>query len=137
MILSLIRTWRSSYQNRFNFSGPAVITHVEHEANGAAWSGVDTVEDISTYLKIFFPSITDTQVTEIMALYPEDDYTSPGLRFSDTKQHFDLTAHNMAFTHAMDNQTWNGMVQIDSSTHGTDQSYYWYSTYSLSDSLSS
>ncbi|KAJ4388880.1 hypothetical protein N0V93_006341 [Gnomoniopsis smithogilvyi] len=125
------------YQNRFNFSGPAVITHEQHEANGQAYSGVDTTEDVSTYLKIFFPSITDTQVDEILALYPEDDYTSPGLRFSDMKQHFDLTAHNMAFTHAMNNQTWNGMVQIDSATHGTDQSYYWYSTYTLSSSTSS
>lgn len=124
------------YQNRFNFSGPAVITHEQHEANGQAYSGVDTTEDVSTYLKIFFPSITDTQVDEILALYPEDDYTSPGLRFSDMKQHFDLTAHNMAFTHAMNNQTWNGMVQIDSATHGTDQSYYWYSTYTLSSSSS-
>lgn len=120
------------YQNRFNFSGPAVITHEQHEQNGSPYSGVDTTEDVSTYLKIFFPSIEDTRVAEILALYPEEDYTSPGLRFSDMKQHFDLTAHNMAFTHALDNQTWNGMVQIDSSTHGTDQNYYWYSTYTLS-----
>lgn len=125
------------YQNRFNFSGPAVITHEQHEANGQAYDGVDTTEDVSTYLKIFFPSITDTKVDEILSLYPEDDYDSPGLRFSDMKQHFDLTAHNMAFTHALNNQTWNGMVQIDSSTHGTDQSYYWYSTYTLSSSSSS
>lgn len=122
------------YQQRFNFSGPAVITHEEHEANGQAWDGVDTTEDVSTYLRIFFPSITDAQVDVLLELYPEDDYTSPGLRFSDMKQQFDLTAHNMAFTHAMDNQTWNAMVQIDQSTHGTDQSYYWYSTYTLSSS---
>lgn len=125
------------YQRRFNFSGPAVITHEEHEANSQAWTGVDTTEDVSTYLRIFFPSITDTQVDKLLALYPEDDYESPGLRFSDMKQHFDLTAHNMAFTHALDNQTWNAMVQIDQSTHGTDQSYYWYSTYTLSSSSSS
>lgn len=124
------------YQGRFNFSGPAVITHEQHEANGQAYTGVDTTEDVSTYLRIFFPSITDTQVDALLSLYPEDDYTSPGLRFSDMKQHFDLTAHNMAFTHALDNQTWNGMVQIDQSTHGTDQSYYWYSTYTLSSSTS-
>lgn len=120
------------YQNRFNFTGPAVITHEEHEANGQAWSGVNTTEDVSTYLRIFFPAITDAQVEEALALYPEDDYESPGLRFSDMKQHFDLTAHNMAFTHAMSNETWNGMVQIDQATHGTDQSYYWYSTWTLS-----
>lgn len=120
------------YQNRFNFTGPAVITHEEHEANGQAWSGVNTTEDVSTYLRIFFPAIADAQAEEALVLYPEDDYESPGLRFSDMKQHFDLTAHNMAFTHAMSNQTWNGMVQIDQATHGTDQSYYWYSTWTLS-----
>lgn len=124
------------YQNRFNFTGPAVITHEQHEVNGAAYSGVTTTEDVSTYLRIFFPSITDKQVDTLLALYPEADYTSPGLRFSDMKQNFDLTAHNMAFTHAMDNQTWNGMVQIDQSTHGTDQDYYFYSTYTLSSSSS-
>lgn len=53
------------------------------------------------------------------------------------KQSFDLTAHNLAFSHALDNNTWNAMVQIDQSTHGTDQSYYWYSTYTLSSSSSS
>jgi hypothetical protein len=40
------------------------------------------------------------------------------------KQHLDLTAHNLALTNAMDNQTWNAMVALDSATHGTDQSYY-------------
>lgn len=68
------------YQKRFNFSGPAVITHEEHEGNSQAWSGVDTTEDVSTYLRIFFPSITDEQVNTALELYPEDDYTSPGLR---------------------------------------------------------
>ncbi|KAI3396786.1 hypothetical protein diail_11686 [Diaporthe ilicicola] len=120
------------YQNRFNFTGPAVITHEQHEANGQAWAGTNTTKDVSTYLRIFFPAITDAQVEEAYTLYREDDYESPGLRFSDMKQHFDLTAHNMAFTHAMDDQIWNGMVQIDQSTHGTDQSYYWYSTWTLS-----
>lgn len=120
------------YQGRLNFTGPAVITHEQHEANGQAWSGVNTTEDVSAYLRVFFPAITDAQVDEALALYPEGDYESPGLRFSDMKQHFDLTAHNMAFTHALSNETWNGMVQIDQSTHGTDQSYYWYSTWTLS-----
>lgn len=124
------------YQRRFQFAGPAVITHEQHEVNGAAYSGVDTTEDVSTYLKIFFPALTDYQLAEILALYPEANYTSPGLRFNDIKQNFDLTAHNMALTHALDNQTWNAMVQIGESTHGTDQSYYWYSTYTLSDSSS-
>ncbi|WQF78765.1 Putative carboxylesterase, type B, carboxylesterase type B, alpha/Beta hydrolase [Colletotrichum destructivum] len=125
------------YQGRFNFTGPVVATHEQHEANGQAYTGVNTTEDVAAYLRIFFPAIEDSVVDEILALYHEDDYTSPGLRFSDMKQHFDLTAHNLALTHAMDNQTWNGMVALDSATHGTDQSYYWYSTYSLSSSSSS
>lgn len=125
------------YQKRFNFTGPMVITHEQHEANSAAWSGVNTSADISTYLRIFFPAITDDVIAELLELYPESDYTSPGLRFSDMKQSLDLTAHNLALTQALDNQTWNGMVALSPATHGTDQSYYWYSTYSLSSSSSS
>lgn len=114
------------FQGRFNFSGPAVITHELHEVNGQAYSGVNTTEDVSKYLKIFFPSIEDEIIAQILELYPEDDYESPGLRFSDIKQSFDLTAHNLAFTNAMDNQTWNAECQLDEATHGTDQNYYWY-----------
>ncbi|ETL34518.1 hypothetical protein L916_13266, partial [Phytophthora nicotianae] len=44
---------------------------------------------------------------------------------------------NLALTHALNNQTWNAEVALDSATHGTDQSYYWYSTYTLSTSSSS
>jgi hypothetical protein len=112
------------YQKRFNFSGPFVITHEQHEANSAAWSGVNTTEDVSTYLRIFFPAITDDVINQALELYPESDYSSPGLRFSDMKQSFDLTAHNLALTQALNNQTWNAMVALDQATHGTDQSYY-------------
>jgi hypothetical protein len=112
------------YQNRFNFTGPLCITHELHEANGQAWSGVNSSADIPTYLRIFFPSITDAVINETLALYPESDYTSAGLRFSDMKQHFDLTAHNLAVTHALKNQTWNALVNISTASHGTDQSYY-------------
>ncbi|PMD54800.1 carboxylesterase family protein-like protein [Hyaloscypha bicolor E] len=122
------------YQKRFNFSGPFVITHEQHEANSAAWSGVNTTEDVTTYLRIFFPAITDDVINQALELYPESDYSSPGLRFSDMKQSFDLTAHNLALTQALNNQTWNAMVALDQATHGTDQSYYWYSTYTLSSS---
>lgn len=122
------------YQKRFNFSGPLVITHEQHEANSAAWSGVNTTEDVSTYLRIFFPAITDDIINELLELYPESDYSSPGLRFSDMKKSFDLVAHNLAVTQALDNNTWNAMVALGSATHGTDQSYYWYSTYTLSSS---
>lgn len=112
------------YQGRFNFSGPLVISHEQHEANNQAYSGVNTTEDVATYLRIFFPAITDDVVQEILELYPESDYSSPGLRFADMKQSFDLTAHNLAVTHALNNQTWNAMVALDSASHGTDQSYY-------------
>lgn len=124
------------YQGQFNFSGAAVVTHELHEVNGNAWAGVDTDDDVAAELRVFFPSITDAQVDAALALYPAADYASPGLRFADMKQSFDLTAHNMALTHALDNKTWNAMVEIDQSTHGTDQSYYWYSTYTLADATS-
>lgn len=101
-----------------------VITHEQHEANSQAYSGVDTTDDVAAYLRVFFPVITDDVVQKILDFYPESDYTSPGLRFADMKQSFDLTAHNLAATHAMNNQTWNAMIALDSATHGTDQSYY-------------
>lgn len=101
-----------------------MITHEQHEANSQAWTGVNTTEDVSTYLSLFFPAITDDVVQALLDLYPESDYSSPGLRFSDMKQSFDLTAHNLALTQALKNQTWNAMVALGSATHGTDQSYY-------------
>ena len=101
-----------------------VLSHELHEANGQAWSGVNTTADVSTYLKIFFPSITDNVIEEVLQLYPESDYSSPGLRFSDMKQSFDLTAHNLAVTHALNNKTWNAVVALGSASHGADQSYY-------------
>ncbi|OBT59232.1 hypothetical protein VE04_00358 [Pseudogymnoascus sp. 24MN13] len=119
------------YQGRFNFTGPMVITHEQHEANSQAYSGVDTTDDVAAYLRVFFPAITDDVVQKILDFYPESDYTSPGLRFADMKQSFDLTAHNLAATHAMNNQTWNAMIALDSATHGTDQSYYWYKSASV------
>ncbi|KAI9985689.1 hypothetical protein PInf_005088 [Phytophthora infestans] len=125
------------YQGHFNFSGPCVISHEQHEANSQAYSGIDTQEDVSTYLRIFFPAITDDVIEELLELYPENDYESAGLRFADMKQSFDLTGKNLALTHALNNQTWNAEVALGSATHGTDQSYYWYSTYTLSTSSSS
>lgn len=125
------------YQKRVNFDGPVVISHEQHEANGQAYDGVNTSADVATYLRIFFPAIADDVVDELLELYPESDYTSPGLRFSDMKQSFDLTCKNLALTQYLKNNTWNAMVALDQATHGTDQSYYWYSTYSLSSSDSS
>ncbi|KAL3671101.1 hypothetical protein V7S43_004283 [Phytophthora oleae] len=125
------------YQGHFNFSGPCVISHEQHEANSQAYDGVDTQEDVSTYLRIFFPAITDDVVEELLELYPEDDYESAGLRFADMKQSFDLTAKDIALTHALNNQTWNAEVALGEATHGTDQNYYWYSTYTLETTSSS
>lgn len=63
-------------------------------------------------------------VNKILDLYPESDYSSPGLRFADMKQSLDLTAHDYALTRALGNNTWNAMVALGEATHGTDQSYY-------------
>ncbi|KAJ5966193.1 hypothetical protein N7481_012907 [Penicillium waksmanii] len=125
------------YQGRFNWTGPLVITHEQHENNGSPTSGVNTTADVESELRAFFPSITDDVVKEIMDLYPASDYSSPGYRFADMRQSFDLTAHDYAVTRALNNNTWNAMVALGQATHGTDQSYYWYSTYSLSSSSSS
>ncbi|GMF24661.1 unnamed protein product [Phytophthora lilii] len=85
-------------------------------------SGVDTQEDVSTYLRIFFPGISDDAVENLLGLYPEADYDSAGLRFADMKQSFDLTAKDI-----------RGMLKValGAATHGVDQNYYWYSTYLL------
>ena len=101
-----------------------MVTHEVHEANSRAWSGVNTTADVSTYLKIFFPSITDDVIQQLLEYYPDSDYSSPGLRFSDMKQSFDLAAHNLAATHALGNSTWNALIALGGATHGTDQSYY-------------
>ncbi|KAJ8577853.1 hypothetical protein ON010_g1346 [Phytophthora cinnamomi] len=103
-----------------------------HEANSHEYSGVETQEDVSTYLRIFFPGISDDAVDKLLELYPEADYESAGLRFADMKQSFDLTAKNLALTNALNNQTWNAQVSLGEATHCFDQNYYWYSTYSLS-----
>ncbi|KAJ2897943.1 alpha/beta-hydrolase [Zalerion maritima] len=122
------------YAKHFNFSGPVVLTHELHEANSQEYSGVDTDDDVGAALRDFFPLIQDRVVEEALELYPADDYASPGFRFSDIKQHFELTAHNLAATHGLNNQTWNALVELGSATHGTDQIY---STYTLSSSASS
>ncbi|ETN22092.1 hypothetical protein PPTG_02134 [Phytophthora nicotianae INRA-310] len=79
---------------------------------------------------------TSTEDCLYLDLYPEDDYTSAGLRFADMKQSLDLTAKNLALTNALKNTTWNAECALGSATHGADQSYYWYSTYTLSTSSS-
>jgi carboxylesterase type B len=53
------------YQGRFNFTGPLVLSHELHEANSMAYSGVNTTEDVSKELRIFFPSITDDIVEKV------------------------------------------------------------------------
>ncbi|ETI41010.1 hypothetical protein F442_13570 [Phytophthora nicotianae P10297] len=125
------------YQGHFNFSGPCVISHALHEANSRAYSGVNTQEDVSTYVRIFFPGISDDAVETLLELYPEEDYESAGLRFADMKQSFDLTDKNIALTHALNNETWNAQVALGAASHGADQNYYWYSTYTLNTSSNS
>lgn len=101
-----------------------MITHEKHENNSQAWPGVNTTSDISKELRLFFPSITGDVISKLLELYPESNYSSPGLQFADMKQSFDMTAHDYALTRALKNQTWNGMVDLGKATHGTDQSYY-------------
>ncbi|KAE9331666.1 hypothetical protein PF008_g15311 [Phytophthora fragariae] len=50
------------YQGHINFSGPCVISHELHEANSQAYDGVDSQEDVSTNLRIFFSGIADDAV---------------------------------------------------------------------------
>ncbi|TEY71328.1 hypothetical protein BOTCAL_0095g00110 [Botryotinia calthae] len=108
------------------------ITHELHEKNSDVTSGINSTADVADKILMYFPGITDTIVNEILALYPETDYTSPGLRFSEIEQSFELTSHNLALTNGLHNQTWNAMVALGEATHGNDQDYYWYSTYALS-----
>ncbi|KAG2789836.1 hypothetical protein JG687_00019688 [Phytophthora cactorum] len=125
------------YQGHFNFSGPCVISHALHEVNSRAYSGGNTQEDVSAYLRIVFPGISDDAVETLLELYPEENYESAGLRFADMKQSFELADKNIALTHALNNQTWNAEVALGDATHGADQNYYWYSTYTLNTSSNS
>ncbi|KAJ5720187.1 esterase [Penicillium malachiteum] len=118
------------YQKRFNFTGPVVISHERHEENSQNTTGVNTEADIVAELRMYFPAITNDVITEILKLYPASHYESAGLRLSDIRQSFDLTGKDLALTQALHNQTWNAMVNLGDATHGTDQYYYWYSTYS-------
>ncbi|QSZ35471.1 hypothetical protein DSL72_008341 [Monilinia vaccinii-corymbosi] len=119
------------YQKRFNFTGPLVITHELHERNNRLPSGINSSSDIPPYLRLYFPSITNDVIDEILRLYPSTDYASESHRLADILQSLDLTAHNFALTEALKNQTWNAMVALDNATHGTDQNYYWYSNFTL------
>uniref|UniRef100_H3H293 Carboxylesterase type B domain-containing protein n=1 Tax=Phytophthora ramorum TaxID=164328 RepID=H3H293_PHYRM len=124
----------SVYQGHFNFSGPCVLTHEQHEFNTVAYDGVDGEKDISPTLRGIFPAIAEDAIEELLALYPAEGYESAGLRFNDMRQSYEVTAKNFALKNALRNETWNGEVGISPAKHGTDQSYYFYSTYSLSTS---
>ncbi|KAG6606502.1 Para-nitrobenzyl esterase [Phytophthora cinnamomi] len=129
----LSNTYEASvYQGHFNFSGPCVLTHEQHEYNTVAYTGVESEEDIVTTLRVLFPAITDDVIEELLELYPAADYASAGLRFNDMQQSAQVTSKNLGLTYALGNQTWNGEVGISPAKHGTDQSYYFYSTYTLS-----
>jgi carboxylesterase type B len=120
------------YQGHFNFSGPLVISHAQHEVNTKAYTGVNSVEDIPTYLRLLFPAITDDVIDELLELYPESDYTSAGLRFADIDQTFEMTGKNLAITHALGNKTWNAEVGLAPANHTVDLNYYWYNPSSTS-----
>ncbi|ETP48203.1 hypothetical protein F442_06013 [Phytophthora nicotianae P10297] len=112
----------SLYQGHFNFSGPYVISHEQHEANSQAYSGVDDVDDIPTELRIFFPSITDDVIVNCWSFIQKTTTL--------------VLVYEPRATNALKNTTWNAECALGSATHGADQSYYWYSTYTLSTSSS-
>ncbi|OJJ98574.1 hypothetical protein ASPACDRAFT_31262 [Aspergillus aculeatus ATCC 16872] len=118
------------YQKNFNFSGPLVISHERHEENSQNSSTVTSEADIAAELQMYFPSITDDVIEEILKLYPAHRYPAAGYRLADIRQGFDMTGKNLALTQALHNETWNAIVNLGDATHGTDQYYYWYSTYS-------
>ncbi|TGO89404.1 hypothetical protein BPOR_0111g00140 [Botrytis porri] len=117
------------YAGHYNWTGPLVITHELHEKNSDVTSGINSTADVADKIRMYFLVITDTIINEILALYPKSDYTSPGLRFSDIEQSFELTSHNLALTPGLYNQTWNAMATLGPATHSTD---YRYNTYTLS-----
>lgn len=120
-------TWETAlYQNQFNFSGPVVITHQQHESNGSPYPGVSTEADVINKIQLFFPGISADALQQILTLYPSSSYSSQGLRFADIYQSFHHTAKDIALTHALGNATWNGYMQIPPSTHGMDTAYYFY-----------
>ncbi|EGZ09277.1 hypothetical protein PHYSODRAFT_249859 [Phytophthora sojae] len=122
----------SVYQGHFNFSGPCVLTHEQHEYNTVAYTGVESEADIVTTLRVLFPAIADDAIEELLELYPAEDYANAGLRFNDMQQSAQVTSKNLGLTYALGNQSWNAEVGISPAKHGTDQSHYFYSTYTLS-----
>ncbi|TKX25000.1 hypothetical protein C1H76_2777 [Elsinoe australis] len=114
------------YQKQFNWTGPLVISHTQHESNGSPWGGVNVDADVARFTRSYFPGITDDALQEVLDLYPATDYTSPGLRFADIYQSFHHTSHDLAVTHALSNRTWNAYIQIPPAGHGADQPYYWF-----------
>ncbi|RAH52033.1 hypothetical protein BO85DRAFT_464296 [Aspergillus piperis CBS 112811] len=106
------------YQKNFHFSGPVVTSHERHEENSHSSSYVTSAADIAAELQMYFPSITEDVVEEILKLYPASRYANAGYRFADIRQGFDMTGKNLALTQALHNEMWNGIT------------YYWYNIYS-------
>lgn len=101
-----------------------VICHSQHEINSRPSPGVNSTADISTFLRSLFPSIADQAISEVVALYPESNYSSPGLRSADIRQSAELTAHSYALTESMGGNTWNAEFGISPANHGSDQLYW-------------
>ncbi|KAF7881732.1 uncharacterized protein EAF02_006420 [Botrytis sinoallii] len=87
-------------------------THELHEKNSDVTSGINSTAEVADRIRIYSPGITDTVINEILALYPESDYASPGLRFSDIGQSFEWTSHNLALT-SQPNLECNGCISAD------------------------
>ncbi|GAM89986.1 hypothetical protein ANO11243_080260 [Dothideomycetidae sp. 11243] len=114
------------YQGQFIFSGPVVITHEQHESNGGQVPGISTESDVINYVHGLFPGISDDAMQQVLTLYPSSNYSTQGFRAADIYQGLHHTAHDLALTHALQNKTFNGYIQIPPAGHGTDQPYYYY-----------
>ncbi|OXH38547.1 sterol esterase [Cryptococcus neoformans] len=117
------------------------LGHSAHESNTQSTSAVTDDASFRAMFKTIFPSITDWAIDVIEELYPTDDYSSQGLRFSAAKQHYDIPGKLLPLTNAFSNQTYNFISYLGTATHGSDQTYWWYSdssssAYSASDSTS-
>jgi len=112
------------YQGNFNFTGPVVVTHERSEANGTLQAGINTDADVVRYLRIYYPAMTDDVVNGMLVRFPASAYSSPALRFADMRNTFAYTAHDIALTNALNNNTWNALTTLDAAVHGSDQAYY-------------
>ena len=104
-----------------------MLGHSAHESNSQAQSGVEDEASYRAEFRVIFPAISDWAIDQIAAAYPESDYSSQGLRFADAKQNYDIAGKVLPITNAYNNQTYTYINYLGTATHGSDQTYWWYS----------